>query len=168
MAKLRDPVKTFIAQRLGAFDTPSQVADAVKEVFGIEITRMQAYAYDPTRPRYDLSKRWKEIFEESRKSAIDESSNTGIAHKAVRLARIERMYQTAINMGNVPLAMQLSELAAKETDGAFKNSMTGNVNHLHDHTHTLKPDLSALSKKDRQFLRDILTKQAAATGSKSG
>ena len=49
MAALKEPVKIFIVQSLACFDTPQQVADAVKQRFGIEIDRRQCEAYDPTK-----------------------------------------------------------------------------------------------------------------------
>ena len=46
MAALNSEVKGFIVQALACFDTPSQVAAAVREEFGIEVTRQQCEAQD--------------------------------------------------------------------------------------------------------------------------
>ncbi|RSP38220.1 DUF2280 domain-containing protein, partial [Acinetobacter baumannii] len=35
MATLKEPIKIFIVQSLACFDTPQQVADAVKQEFGV-------------------------------------------------------------------------------------------------------------------------------------
>ena len=56
MATLSNEVKAFIVQALACFDTPSQVAAAVREEFGIEVTRQKCEAHDPTkRAGKDLS-----------------------------------------------------------------------------------------------------------------
>jgi hypothetical protein len=47
MAALKDEVKRFIVQSLACFDTPSQVAQAVKDTFGLEVSRQQCEFYDP-------------------------------------------------------------------------------------------------------------------------
>ena len=63
MATLREPVKIFIVQSLACFETPQQVADAVKQEYGIEIDRRQCAAYDPTKPAgKNLSKKIKRSF----------------------------------------------------------------------------------------------------------
>ena len=49
MATLKEPVKIFIVQALACRDTPQEVADQVKQEFGIEVDRMQCAAYDPTK-----------------------------------------------------------------------------------------------------------------------
>jgi len=68
MATLREPVKVFIVQSLACFETPQQVADAVKQEFKIEIDRQQVAAYDPTKATgKNLSKKLKDLFFKSRK-----------------------------------------------------------------------------------------------------
>lgn len=41
--------KTFLVQALTRFETPMEVARALKEEFGIEITPQRAENYDPTK-----------------------------------------------------------------------------------------------------------------------
>ena len=68
MAAIKEPVKVFIVQSLACFDTPQQVADAVKQRFGIEIERQQCENYDPTKyAGRNLSKKLKDLFERTRK-----------------------------------------------------------------------------------------------------
>ncbi len=67
MAALKEPVKIFIVQSLACFDTPQQVADAVKQRFGIEIDRRQCEAYDPTKATgKNLSKKLITLFNKTR------------------------------------------------------------------------------------------------------
>ena len=122
MARLKAEVKTFIVTRLACFDTPSDVAEAVKEEYGIELSRMNVQQYDPTKAAgRELGKRLREIFEETRKQYLEDTTSIAISHKAVRLRRLERMADKAERKGNMPLAAQLLEQAAKEVGDAFTN-----------------------------------------------
>ncbi len=49
MARLTSEVKTYITQALACFDSPSQVAQAVKREFGITVSRQQCESHDPTK-----------------------------------------------------------------------------------------------------------------------
>lgn len=94
MAALKEPIKIFIVQSLACFDTPQQVADAVKQRFGIEIERQQCENYDPTKfGGRNLSKKLKELFERTRKDFQTNIYGVPLANKAVRLKELQRMYE---------------------------------------------------------------------------
>lgn len=122
MAALDVKVKRFIVSSLACWDTPTQVAVAVKEEFGLEITRQQVGTYDPTKVAgRELSKELRALFDETRakfKAQIDEIP---IANQAYRLRALARLAQEAEKQGNRPLVAQLLEQAAKETGGAYTN-----------------------------------------------
>jgi len=93
MATLREPVKIFIVQSLACFETPQQVADAVKQEFGIEIERQQVSAYDPTKPTgKNLSKKLKDLFTRTREDFKSNIYDIPLANKAVRLNELQKMY----------------------------------------------------------------------------
>jgi len=122
MAALREDVKAFIVQALACFDTPTQVATAVKEEFGIDIDRSHVQAYDPNKALgRNLGKKWRELFAATRKAFLDDQATIPIASQNFRLRALDRMYQQALARGNLPLASQLIEQAAKEAGGAFTN-----------------------------------------------
>jgi hypothetical protein len=122
MAALTDDVKAFIVQALACYDTPSQVVDAVKEEFGFVVTRPQVQAYDPTKKiGHSLSKKWRDLFEETRKQFLDDASSIPIANQTFRLRALNRMYAKAERQGNVVVAAQIIEQAAKEVGGSFTN-----------------------------------------------
>lgn len=126
MAKLSEEHKVFVVQRLAMFDTPSQVVEAVKEEYGIEIPRQQVQSYDPTvgpKP----AKKWIALFEATRESFLDSASQIPIANRSVRLRRLERMAVAAEGRKNYALAAQLLEQAAKEVGEAYTN--TRNIKH---------------------------------------
>lgn len=122
MAALTIEVKAFIVQALACFDTPTQVAQSVKQEFGIEITRQHVAQNDPTKVAgANLAKKWKELFDETRRRFREEVSEIPIANKAFRLRTLDRMATKAEGMKNMALAAQLMEQAAKEMGGAYTN-----------------------------------------------
>lgn len=123
MTELNDEVKTFIVQALACFDPPSVVAAAVKEEFdGLVVSRQAVHVYDPTkRAGRDLSEKLKALFEETRKAFLEEKVVIGIAHRIARIRRYDRIADRAEAMGNLQLAAEMCERAAKEMGGAFTN-----------------------------------------------
>ncbi|CBJ38321.1 conserved protein of unknown function [Ralstonia solanacearum CMR15] len=122
MATLTDDVKAFIVQALACFDTPSQVAEAVKEQFGLVVTRQQCELYDPGKKiGAALGKKWRALFEETRKQFLAETGSIPIANQAYRLRVLNRLLVKAEKQGNVSMVSQLLEQAAKEAGGTFTN-----------------------------------------------
>lgn len=122
MAALNNEVKGFIVQALACFDTPSQVAAAVREEFGLEVTRQQCEAQDPTkRAGRDLAKKWVTLFHDTRKRFREETAEIPIANRAYRLRAMNRFVERAESMKNIGLAMQILEQAAKEVGDVYVN-----------------------------------------------
>jgi len=122
MAKLTDKQKLFIVKGLACYDTPTQVAAAVKEEFGIDVPRTQVAKYDPTKEAgCDLSTKLCAIFEATRAEFLEQVKDIPIASQAFRLRALGRMLNKVESQGNVALATQILEQAAKETGGAFTN-----------------------------------------------
>lgn len=122
MAALSNEVKAFIVQALACFDTPSQVAEAVKNEFGIEISRQAVESHDPTkRAARNLAKRWVTLFEDTRKRFREETAEIPIANRAYRLRALGRIAERAETMKNLPLAIQVLEQAAKEVGDVYVN-----------------------------------------------
>ncbi|WP_064116708.1 DUF2280 domain-containing protein [Pseudomonas fluorescens] len=122
MAALRDEVKAFVVQALACFDTPSQVVASVKETFGIDVTRHQCEAYDPTKyVGRSLNQKWKTLFEDTRARFREETAEIPIANRAFRLRAMNRFVERAETMKNIGLAMQILEQAAKEVGDVYVN-----------------------------------------------
>ncbi|WP_313237873.1 DUF2280 domain-containing protein [Delftia acidovorans] len=122
MAKLSEAEKRFIVQALACYDTPTQVVEAVKEEFGTVMDRGHVGCYDPTKVAgKQLAKKWRDLFEETRKRFRKEVSEIPIADQAYRMRQLQRMLQDAMSRKNVVLASQLLEQAAKEAGGQFTN-----------------------------------------------
>ncbi|AIO24988.1 DUF2280 domain-containing protein [Burkholderia cepacia] len=122
MAKLQEPIKLYVVQSLACFDTISRVAKAVREEFGVEVSPQQCERYDPTKQAgSSLSKKYREIFERTREEFLKDTSRIGVAHRAVRLRKLDHAVGIAEQRGNIPLMAQLLEQAAKEAGDAFTN-----------------------------------------------
>ncbi len=127
--KITDEAKVFIIQRLACFDSPSTVAEAVKKELGVEITKQGVEAYDPTKiAGRNLASKWKALFDDAREAFINDTSSIAISHKTVRLHMLQRMALKADEKGNMALAAQLLEQAAKEMGEAYTNRQR------HEHT----------------------------------
>ncbi|NNH86237.1 MULTISPECIES: DUF2280 domain-containing protein [Acinetobacter Taxon 24] len=125
MAALKEPVKMFIVQSLACFETPQQVADAVMQRFGIEIDRRQCENYDPTKfAGRNLSKKLKDLFEQSRNDFRKNIEDIAIANKAFRLRELQNMYEDSGK--NKRAKQNLLKQAFQETDGRVtKQEITG-------------------------------------------
>jgi hypothetical protein len=114
--------KRFLVQRLACFDTPTIAAKALKEEFGIELKRNRVSYYDPTtKMGAALAEDLKALFFEPRKHFLEDLESIPIANKAVKLRRLDRMAAAAEERGNLVLAADLGERAAKEVGGAYTN-----------------------------------------------
>lgn len=122
MATLTDAAKRFIVQALACYDTPTQVAEAVNEEFGFSLPRQQIAKYDPTKVSgAQLAQKWRDLFASTRERFRKEVSEIPIADQAFRLRALNRLLTKVERQGNVAMAAQLLEQAAKEFGGAFTN-----------------------------------------------
>ncbi|WP_028004604.1 DUF2280 domain-containing protein [Sinorhizobium meliloti] len=120
--KLSEEVKTFLVQSLACFDTPSIVVEAVRKEYGETITRQSVEGYDPTKKAgSNLAERWKLLFEETRKTFLEDTAAIAISHRAVRLRALQRMADKAETQGNMVLAASLMKQAAEEVGNAYTN-----------------------------------------------
>jgi hypothetical protein len=115
MAVLTPEIKTFIVQSLACFDTPSQVVGAVRDQYGVTISRQQVEIHDPTkRCSKGLARRWVVLFADTRCAFLRAIANIPIASRSYRLRALGRMLEQVEQRGNLVLAARLLEQAAKE------------------------------------------------------
>ncbi len=118
MPHLTDEIKTFIVKGLACYDTPSQVAEAVRVEFDIVVSRQQVHEYDPGCVRTPAL-RWRELYAATRAALLRETADIGIAHRAVRLLRLDRVASRSERY-NVRTALKCLEMAAKECGGMYE------------------------------------------------
>ncbi|WP_323015526.1 DUF2280 domain-containing protein [Devosia sp.] len=120
--KLSIEVQTFVVQCLACFDSPSVVAASVKAEFGETITRQAVEGYDPTKKAgAKLAARWRALFEETRKTFLEDTSKIGISHRAVRLRKLEAQVTLNEQRGNSGMVASLLKQAAEEMGNAYTN-----------------------------------------------
>ena len=120
MATLTSEQQAFVVQHLAEYHTPSEVVELVKEEYGIEVERQQVQYYDPTvgaKP----AKKWRDLFWEVRKGVQEGTTDRAIKYMDWRLQEYEKAYRRAMQMNNLPLAMDILKQAAKELGGMFTN-----------------------------------------------
>lgn len=125
MAVLKEEVKMFITQSLACLDTPSQVVEAVKEEFGLDLARSHVQFFDPTKKQggAELGKKYRAVFEETRKAFLEDITKIPIANKSFRLRALQRSYEFFTQRKNYIAANQVLEQAAKEDGGLYTNKM---------------------------------------------
>ena len=122
MAVLKNEVKSFIVQALACFDTPSQVVEAVKNEYGVVVSRQQVETHDPSKSAgKGLAVKWATLFHDTRKRFREETAEIPIANRAFRLRGLGRMAEKAETMRNLALTAQLYEQAAKEVGDVYVN-----------------------------------------------
>ena len=122
MQNLTSEHKLFIIHQLATFRTPSEVVRAVKEEFGIDITRQAVEHYDPYKAAgADLSEGSKNLFDQIRKNYLEDVSAVAISHQAFRLNKLNEMAIAALEKKNFKQAAALIEQAAKEVGGSYTN-----------------------------------------------
>ena len=127
MAALNKHVKLYIIQRLACFDTPTEVAEAVKEEFDIILDRSHVGSYDPTTNKgRELGVKLKTIFFESRKKFLDDINKIPIASQSFRLRALQRSHDFFTQRKNFIAANAVLVQAAKEVGGFYTNKMKVN------------------------------------------
>ena len=100
-------------------------ADAVEEIYKIKIDRKQCHSYDPTKyAGRNLSKKLKDLFEQTRNDFRKNIEDIAIANKAFRLRELQNMYEDSGK--NKRAKQNLLKQAFQETDGRVtKQEITG-------------------------------------------
>ncbi|MYN10290.1 DUF2280 domain-containing protein [Massilia sp. FT127W] len=104
-----------IVIELACFDSPAQVAATVKEKFGVQLSRQRIEAYHPERAAgARLGAKWRTLFYDTRARLLAKLDNIPIACRSYRLRVLDSVAGQAEEMGNLQLAMQVLEQAARE------------------------------------------------------
>ena len=120
MAALKEPVKIFIVQALACRDTPQEVADIVKQEYGIKIERSQVALYDPTKAAgKNLSKKFIDLFNETREKFDEGLIDIPITQKFYRLKQYQKHLEK--NARNTVMSLNIMKQAAQDLGGQFTN-----------------------------------------------
>lgn len=120
MAALSEPVKIFIVQALACRDTPQEVVALVKQEYDIDVSRSQCQNYDPTKySGRNLSKKFVDLFNETRKKFDEGLIDIPIANKHFRLRQYDKLL--AKNSKNAVMSLSILKQAAQDLGGQFTN-----------------------------------------------
>lgn len=89
----------------------------------MSVSSDQVVYYNPNSSRGSdrLARKWKDLFHETREKFLSETRDIAIANKAYRLRRLQEMADKARRAGNLPLAAEFMEQAAKDVGEYFTN-----------------------------------------------
>lgn len=122
MARINKKVKLFIVRLMAEFETPTDAAKQVKDIFNVDVTPQQCEAYDPTkRTGQDLTQELRDLFFDYRRRANEELEAIPIANKRYRLQRLQNIIDHDQYKENPVLVPRLLEQAAKEVGGLYTN-----------------------------------------------
>ena len=121
MAELTEEQKTAIVIGLAHFKRPTDVVRMIRDEFEVETSVRQVIGYDPTRPAFEGSDKWRVMFDAYRKAYVTEAQSVPIANQGFRLRKLQEMFEAAERKGNHVLAAQHLEQAAKEIGGILTN-----------------------------------------------
>lgn len=121
--KLKNEHRAFIVQRVACYDSPKEVAEAVKEEYGIEISPQAVESYDPNkRAGRTMAKSWRELFDTTRKAFLENvSTHVPEANKAVRIRMLANSARALKARGNHLGAAEMLERIAKELGNVHTN-----------------------------------------------
>lgn len=122
MKRLPESVKRRIIELLACYHGHGEVVDLIRLEFGIEMTSRHVRAYDPMCFQCVASVRLRELHGALRKRFEQEVAAIPIAHRAFRLRRLNQIHDVAFDAGNLNLAREALEQAAKEVGGMFVNA----------------------------------------------
>jgi hypothetical protein len=133
MAELTDEQKHFIVQAHAQFKRSPEIIADMRDEFEVVVSKQQVAQYNPQRKSFDAGDRWRQVFDAYRKAYMEEITSHDIASPAYRIGMLDRMAKKAERMGNIKLAADLAEQAAKEVGGAFTNErkVSGTIDHRH-------------------------------------
>jgi hypothetical protein len=115
--------KQHIVRLLAVYQRPSDVAAEIRSEFGITITRQTVAKYNPaTRSGAKLSSELREVYRQTRETFKKDLDSIAFAQRPARLQTLQRLAEKAESAGDLRLAHDCVETAAKEMGGIFNRS----------------------------------------------
>lgn len=154
-----DEVKVFMVMELACYSTPSEVAEAVLQEFGLTVDRRAVERYNPTRVTgANLGKKHRDLFFATREGFKQQTIEVPIASKVYRLKVMDRAVRQLLQRKNVMGAMEVLEQAARETGGMYDRRPIGSGGfgrgaHARGAGEVSPQDAAAADIKLREFLK---------------
>lgn len=127
MAKLTEPEKHFIIEKLAQFCSHAEVVRLLKSELDVAVDRFQIRTLDPTHPRFAGSEKLRELFDAYRAAYLDNINDLPIASDAFRLRQLQDFFLRARDLGNMGLALKIlkqAEEASEKINSKIPSNMT--------------------------------------------
>ncbi len=119
---LSEVVKRFVITQCARWERPTAIARMVKEQFGVNMSPQATEGYDPTkRLGRNLSMPHRKLFNAERERFTHEIDAIPIANAAYRIAKLQQYSERAEDEGDLKLAAQMLEQAARDLGELFTN-----------------------------------------------
>jgi|HubBroStandDraft_3_1064219.scaffolds.fasta_scaffold38449_4 hypothetical protein len=119
IGKLSKGAQLFVVRKLAQWETLGDVVAAVKEVYGIGLSRQSVYHYNPE-ANPNLAEWLKIAFAAERKRFTEEIESNPLAHLSYRLNQLLRIFLSAKSPS---LQAALLRQAAEEMGGAYTDRL---------------------------------------------
>lgn len=121
--KLLDEHKAFVVVRLACYDSPKEVAQALKGEYGIVLTPQGCEAYDPTKSAgRRLSEKWRALFKKTRDDFhANIERYVPEANRMVRVRHLANAASALKERGNYVGMADMLERIAKEIGNVHSN-----------------------------------------------
>jgi hypothetical protein len=118
--KLSDAHRIYIIERLAAHHTLSSIVQGLNKKFGITISELGVYRYNPVQGRRArLARRWHDLFWKEREAYIARTAQVGVTDKPARIRQREAMMHREWAAGRHALANAILDSIAKDLGDAF-------------------------------------------------
>ena len=122
---LTDEHKTYIVRRLAAYESVSVVGKGLSQEFGITVPKSVIQYYDAeSKQSRNLSRRWRDLFWQTRKAFHEGIADVGANYPLVRIYWRGEMAQEAWAAGQHAVANDMLDSIAKEAPVAPDASAT--------------------------------------------
>jgi hypothetical protein len=123
MAKLTEPEKHFIIEKLAQFCSHAEVVRLLKSELDVVVDRFQIRTLDPTHPRFVGGEKLRELFEAKRAAYLDHINDLPIASDAFRLRQLQDFFFKARDSGNMGLALKILKQAEEASKRLTRRSL---------------------------------------------
>lgn len=121
MAELSDEQKLEIVLAHARFVSSGEIVATMLKEYGVTTDIRQVHGYNPTKACFEAGDKWREVFEAARKAYLEDVATIPIASQAFRLNELMDNYTKTKAKGNMVLAGEILEQAAKEVGGVLTN-----------------------------------------------
>ena len=125
MKRLPEAVKRRIVEHLACYRTHVEVVELIADEFGIQLTPRHVRAYDPTSFQFAGSQRWRDHYQAVRQRCAAEIGQVAIAHRTVRLRKLQAIFDQSMARGDLLQARLTLEQAAKEMGNQYVKAKHG-------------------------------------------